>query len=390
MFKNTTPSKLPRRLLIISRNFPPLVGGMERLILNAVRQLDHEFECDVIGPQGCSEYLNEPRRGFGCRIAPLPWFFLCAAWRALRNGLRTRYRLCLAGSGVTAPIAVGIGKLLGIPSLVFIHGLDLIAPYRLYQWLFVPFIRRADGIIANSHNTAVLARARGIEQIDVIFPGTELPATLPDPAPFIERYGLAGKKILLSVGRVIPRKGLAEFVEYSLGEIVRAYPDVVLLVVGDEPKQALQKNSQYILQLQEAVTRNGLQQHVQFTGKVDDETLRMTYCAATAFVFPLRPVPGDVEGFGMVAVEAAAHGLPTVAFAEGGVIDAVAQDLSGKLVASGDYTAFTRAVSDVLDNHSISAQHCREFAARFSWDHYGEHLRAVCRRYVDVKNQAKV
>jgi phosphatidylinositol alpha-1,6-mannosyltransferase len=372
------------RILIVTRNFPPLVGGMERLILNVTRQFDGHFEYDLVGPEGCASALTDPQRGYCCRIKPLPWFLLCSAWHSLRNALLKHYQLCIAGSGLTAPIAVAVGKLFGIPTLVFVHGLDLVVPHFIYQRLFLPFIRCADGIIANSNNTANLARQRGIsaERIEVIFPGVEKPHVAPDPELFISSHGLYERKILLAVGRIVPRKGLREFIEHCMTAIVHDCPQATLVIVGDEPTSALNRSTSYVRDVEATVARRKLQEHVHFLGNVDDTTLAMAYRSARALIFPLREVAGDVEGFGMVAVEAAAHGLPTVAFDVGGVRDAVAHDISGKLVAPGDYAGFTKAVLSLLNDDAISPEECSKHATQFSWEAFGERLRTFCVRHL--------
>jgi len=108
---------------------------------------------------------------------------------------------------------------------------------------------------------------------------------------------------------------------------------------------------------------------VQLLGQVDDKEIPALYAAADVFVFPLLETHGDVEGFGMVAVEAAAHGTPTVAFDCGGVSDAVADAISGVLVDSENYGEFGAAIARVV--HGNMRASSREFAGQFSWDNYG-------------------
>src|SRR3546814_12287140 len=89
-----------------------------------------------------------------------------------------------------------------------------------------------------------------------------------------------------------------------------------------------------------------------FLGTItDDALLSVVYKAASAHIFPVREIPGDPEGFGMVAVEAAAHGVPTIAFATGGIVDAVAEGESGRLIRTGDYGAFAGIVVESLAHH---------------------------------------
>src|SRR5699024_9997553 len=106
-------------------------------------------------------------------------------------------------------------------------------------------------------------------------------------------------------------KGLLEFVMQALPAIVAARPDTLLLVVGDAPSQAIHASAQSRQTIQQAANALGLGAHLRFLGRVDDATLASAYRAADVHVFPVRDDPFDPEGFGMVAVEAASHGLPT-------------------------------------------------------------------------------
>ncbi|HEV2608302.1 MAG TPA: glycosyltransferase, partial [Xanthomonadaceae bacterium] len=123
----------------------------------------------------------------------------------------------------------------------------------------------------------------------------------------------------------------------------------------------------------------GLQDNIRILGICDEADLSAAYQASNALVFPVRSVPGDVEGFGMVAIEAAAHGLATVAFAVGGVSDAVADGQSGWLVAAGDYEQFADRVSEVIDQGPIedTRAECRRFAQGFAWAAFGMRLREL-------------
>jgi phosphatidylinositol alpha-1,6-mannosyltransferase len=105
---------------------------------------------------------------------------------------------------------------------------------------------------------------------------------------------------------------------------------------------------------------------------VDDATLASAYRESDLLIFPVLDLPGDVEGIGMVAVEAAAHGLLTVAFAAGGVPDAVKEGVSGYLVVPGDYVSLTDTIVRCLSEKSSTwSGRCIAHAKNFSWDLYG-------------------
>jgi phosphatidylinositol alpha-1,6-mannosyltransferase len=150
----------------------------------------------------------------------------------------------------------------------------------------------------------------------------------------------------------------------------------MLLIVGDAPSDALHARSQSPNSIRMMATRAGVDDNLRFLGKIPDDELETAYSAADVHVFPVREIPGDPEGFGMVAVEAAAHGLPTVAFATGGVVDAVAEGKSGYLVQSGDYAAFAQRVIDLLERKNTNQieKSSRAFAQEFAWERFGKDL----------------
>ena len=370
-----------KRILIITRNFPPLIGGMERLVFNIYKQLAEQHDCDVIGPPGSRASVQDNHQSYECKLQPVSIFILSAIFKGLRASFSRKYGICIAGSGLTAPVAVIVSKIHGLKSITFVHGLDLIVRNRIYQSIFIPFIRRSDIVVANSRNTARLAEQAGIptERIVILHPGTDMPDELQTVERFRKRYQLEGKSLLLSAGRLIPRKGLAEFIRYALPAVVRKHRDTVLVIVGSEPENALNRTDSVLEDIKSAIEEHDLAEHVLMTGRIDDNSLRAAYGEADCFIFPLREVPGDVEGFGMVAVEAAAQGLPTVAFAEGGVSDAVAEGESGFLVTPGDYEGFGRTLIKYLDDPDTmpSQASCRAFAERFNWNRFGDRLRHI-------------
>jgi phosphatidylinositol alpha-1,6-mannosyltransferase len=240
-------------------------------------------------------------------------------------------------------------------------------------------------VLVNSANTSALAQGRGVrgERIRIVHPGTHLPE-LDDAAAdrFRQKFAMTGATLMLSVGRLTRRKGLAEFVEHALPTILTRRPDALLVVIGEEATDALHSHKGSERERILAAARKAdVERSIRFLGRCDEADLGAAYQAAQVHVFPVLDEPGDVEGFGMVAVEAAAHGLPTVAFAVGGVPDAIDEPASGTLIASGDYGRFADAVVAWLGNESRpeQAQTCRAFAAGKDWNAFGNQLRSALR-----------
>jgi glycosyltransferase involved in cell wall biosynthesis len=489
----------PRRILIVTRNLPPLVGGMERLNWHMAEQLAINADVHVIGPTGSAAVAPA---GVAVREAPLRplWKFLLRARALARHEARTwKPDIVLAGSGLAAPIARSAARTCGASTVVYVHGLDIAVRNALYRAFWLPAIRSMDRVIANSHATADLCRGIGVDpaRIGIVHPGADLPgeslsrrqsgkgglsrirggteplsapsasfrtagdtanssfrtagdtanssfrtsrsgdpesvlpvgdiaqtpipgsitdeagdgpgmttagggppptanssfrtsrrgdpesSALPGTAPnhdaneFRQRHELGNRPLLLSVGRLSARKGLREFVELALPRIVAARPDVMLLIVGDAPTQALHARAQTPSSIQTMADAVGVGRQIKFLGVITDYAeLGLVYRAADVHVFPVREIPGDPEGFGMVAVEAAAHGLPTVAFATGGVVDAVAAGQSGHRVAVGDYAGFADAVLRALAERDAMRAPCLEFARQFAWSAFGTQIAA--------------
>ena len=388
------------RILIVTRNLPPLVGGMERLNWHMTEELAKVAEVRVVGPEGSAELASAGIEVHEAPLQPLWKFLVHARTLARRVARQWHPDVVLAGSGLTAPIARSAARTCAARVAVYVHGLDIAVKNRVYRTLWLPAIRRADRVIANSRATAELCRNAGVDpaRIGIVHPGVDLPVDVESLSPrerrrvapsaqrwsegtdtralkaddFRARHNLASRPLLLSVGRLSARKGLREFVTHALPQIIAKHSDAMLLIVGDAPTQALHAEAQTPASIQAAADDVGVGSNIKFLGVITDYgKLGAIYRTADVHVFPVREVPGDPEGFGMVAVEAAAHGLPTVAFATGGVVDAVAESQSGRLVESGNYPAFANAVGATLAQREFLRYSCIEFARQFAWTKFG-------------------
>lgn len=369
------------RILHITRNLPPLVGGMERLNWHIADELSRYAQVELIGP--CSAAALRPPAVPVTEVAlrPLPRFLLASAWQAVAVARRFQPHAVLAGSGLTAPAAWLAARACGARSHVYLHGLDAAVQHPVYRALWHPAIRRMDGVIANSQPTAELARSLGVaaEKIRIIHPGVTLPAAPQSAAAlqeFRQRHQLGDRRLLLSVGRLTTRKGLREFVQQALPAIVQAAPDTLLAIVGEAPADSLHASVQTRASIQAVADAAGIGQHLRFLGVITNpQELACAYESATLHIFPVRHLPGDPEGFGMVAIEAAAHGLPTVAFATGGIVDAVTEGESGHLVAPGDYPSLAQAALQMLaDGPGAWQTRASAFAAQFAWPTLGNRM----------------
>jgi phosphatidyl-myo-inositol dimannoside synthase len=372
------------KILHVTRNFPPLQGGMERLNQKLFCIMSRRYQMILCGPKGASAYVPPESIVKETELNPLWWFLTRTMCLSVFSALKNKPELIIAGSGLTAPIAYVSAKISGAQSAVYLHGLDVVVHNKFYQWCWLPLIRRCDHVLVNSKNTANLAVDKGVakSKIDFLLPGTDIPIlSSASAASFRLEHGLVNSKILLVVGRLTARKGIAEFVTNCLPEIAKAFPDVALIIIGAEATQALVGgNANGKNEIQRQANRAGVGDNIKFLGHCSDQQLSDAYQVADIHIFPVIELPGDIEGFGMVAIEAAAHGLHTIAFAVGGVSESVADNQSGDLILAGDYRQFTKKVlsrlSEGRKESDLAA--CLAFAEKNSWENFEKNINTLC------------
>lgn len=374
------------RILVVTRNLPPLLGGMERLNWHMLDELAKWADVRVVGPAGAAALAPASVDASDVNGRSVSVFLLRAAWRTFHLAAAWRPDVVLAGSGLTAPLAWLAARRSDSKAMAYVHGLDIVVPHAVYRRLWLPFIRRMDRLVANSAATASLAIRAGVRPdcVGVVHPGVDLPApdgvSVEAASAFRRLHGFGQKPLLLSVGRLTRRKGLVEFVRQVLPAIVAVEPEAQLVVAGDAATDALYGSGSTTTEILDSATAVGLAGHVHILGRVTENELQAAYAASNVHVFPVLEIQGNPEGFGMVAVEAAAHGLPTAAYASGGIVEAVDEGASGALVPPGDAGALADAVLRLL-HAPPEPDTIRLHALQFRWDTFGEKLRrevAIC------------
>jgi len=266
-------------------------------------------------------------------------------------------------------VALFFKWVLKIPFVLSTHAMDIIMlkNYRRKTWLARRIIKHARKIITVSEFTfqALLRLGADKQKLSIITPATNIYS---EPAPdkqteIRKRYGLEGKKILLTIGRLVKRKGHLEVLK-SLPEILEKYPNLAYLVGSDGPEKQ---------SLKEYVEKFNLGNYVFFTGEIRKEELPSFYRIADIFIMPtLELDDGDVEGFGIVYLEANAFAKPVIASKSGGTANAVIDNKTGLLVNPLNPGEIALAVRKLLDDQNLSAKLGKQGQERvfhnFTWE----------------------
>lgn len=324
------------RVLFLTRKFPPQKGGMQKTAYELFHSLSGLAEVKLVKWGGSNKWLP----------LILPYFLLSSIY------LMTvaKANIIYLQDGLLAPLGYVL-KGFRKPVVITIHGLDITYENRLYRFLVPRCIRRLDRLICVSQSTKQECVKRRIPEAKV----TVIPDSVSDQfytaltgadrdelrKEVSRRFGfnLSGGKVILSVGRLMERKGFHWFVEEVMPKIIEHNQDCVYLIGGD---------GVYREKIKEAIERMGLQNKVFLLGLLGDEELRHLYNSADVYVMPNIPVEGDMEGFGLVALEAASCGLPVVASELEGIRDAVRNGENGLLVQPCKAQAFADTILGLL------------------------------------------
>jgi len=370
----------PTKALLVSELFPPAVGGSAVLfdgIYSRLRGADVFVLTD--GPatgrpapperRGTVTVMKRPlaTRRWGVMDPKGLWQHVRLAAQLRRLTARRQSVVHCARAlpeGVAAMLAQSFG---GPPYVCWAHGEDIASALtsRELTWLARRVYLGATAVLANSRNTAAMLAALGVppSKILVVYPAVDADRFHPgvDGSHVRQRYAGCDDVMLLSVGRLQRRKGHDVAIR-AIASLREELPNVRYVIAGDGEERA---------RLERLAIDEGVQDRVFFAGTIADDDLPAYYAACDVFLLPNRVDDGDIEGFGIVFLEAAASGKPAIGGDSGGVPEAVERDVTGLLVDGASVDAVTAAV-----RHLATSRPCRERLGRagraraqrsFSW-----------------------
>jgi phosphatidyl-myo-inositol dimannoside synthase len=336
------------RTLLITNDFPPRPGGIQQFVHNlAVRRPAGSLVVYASTWKGAEKFDAEQpfeviREDTGV-LLPTPAVARRAAEIARSSGCDTVW------FGAAAPLGLlvaGLRRTAGIRRAVALtHGHET-------GWAALPGARQALRRIARDTDVITylgeyqrirLDRAlHGLTRLERLAPGVDVDAFHPDVdgSAVRARYGLAGRPVVVCVSRLVPRKGQDMLIR-ALPTIRRRVPGAALLLGSGGP---------YRSTLERLAREHGVGSDVVFTGSVPWAELPSLYAAGDVYAMPCRTRAAglDVEGLGIVYLEASATGLPVVAGDSGGAPDAVLPGETGYVVGGRDVPAIAARITDLL------------------------------------------
>jgi len=340
------------RILCITRSYPPIVGGLEQASYYLTTHLLKLVSGQIIANR--KGHIN------------IPFFLPYALVKALQIIRRERIDLAHLGDALLAPLGAALKTITGVKVVCTTHGLDVIHDKFGYQHIIPPWLPKLDHIICVSRATrqACLERRINPQRCTVIPNGIN-----PDKFQAIPKADsrrqleqilgikLAGEKVLLSVGHLVKRKGFSWFIESVLPKL----DDHTFYI-------AIGNHKDNLTLLRDRVNELSLNSRVCLPGLVDDTVLNLAYHAADLMVMPNIPVTGDIEGFGIVGLEASCCGLPVLASDLEGVRDAVQPGENGFLVPPLDAEAYINLIERFEPDAGFSAKVKQFTLTNFTWD----------------------
>jgi phosphatidyl-myo-inositol dimannoside synthase len=381
----------PDRFLVLTELFLPTKGGTAVWFDEVYRRVGgkgtHIITADV--PGASAHDSGHPNTVHRVRLRRHWWLrpeslgmYLKLLSISVTTALSHRFDAIHAGRVLPEGlVALVVARLIRRPLVIYCHGEEVTTwrqPAKKRAMIFT--YRRADLLIANSEFTRDALIKLGIEssRVTLLCPGVDVDRFRPG-LPHEDLRGRIGitaqHKLIVSVGRLSRRKGFDQVIR-CLPELVSCGIDVHYAVIG------IGEDREYLHTLARDL---GVVDRVSFLGHVAPEDLPRWYNAADVVTMPNREINGDTEGFGMVFIEAAACGKPTVAGKAGGTAAAVIDGVTGLRIDGASLGALTNGLARLLRDQTLARalgeNGYNRAVEHFSWQRVAEATCALHGRF---------
>ena len=370
------------KTLFVTNDFGPRAGGIETFVHGLIERFPKDSVIVYTSQQGdTGEYDQRWQQNFGVQVIRDRSKMLLPTPRVIREVRKVVAKEAPSSLvfGAAAPLAM-MGKFLKVPrKIALTHGHEV-------WWAKVPPFNLAMRLIGDSVDHLTFLGEYTRSQIAIplskkarsamvqIAPGIDTQVFKPvDASKLRAELGLTEKEVIVSVGRLVPRKGQDQLIK-ALPQVLKVRPNAHLLFVG---------TGSYKKSLEKLIAARALENHVTFTGRVQYEDLTKYICVGDIFAMPSRSrLAGlEVEGLGIVYLEASACALPVLGGDSGGAPDAVLPGVTGVVVNGKDVDAIAKGLIQLLESdRSAMGQAGRDWAvAQWDWSHWANKFVALVR-----------
>lgn len=373
------------KILCVTNDFGPRAGGIETFIIGLIERMPKDSVIVYTSAQDKSEpYDQQWLDNYGVEVIrdkarillPTPGVAYCIRALIKDRGIKTAFFGAAAPLGLLAPVLrrAGIKRIIALThghevwwSKVwpFTWAMKSIARNVDHLTYLGEFTRRAISRTINSSAQSAMVK---------IAPGIDTEHFAPsDSSELKSQLGLKDKKVIVSVGRLVHRKGQDVLIE-AMPQILSKIPEAHLLLIGEGPyRQYLEKRAKDL----------EIDSHITFIGRVMYSDLPKYICLGEVFVMPSRSrLAGlEVEGLGIVYLEASACGLPVIAGDSGGAPDAVIDGVTGVVVDGKDQHVIATSIVNLLEDQEKAREmgrNGREWVInQWRWEIWSEKFRAL-------------
>lgn len=365
-------------LLLVSVDFPPHTDGVSTISKELTERIAATGKKIIaIGPKDAGDRDYDKKQSFKTYRVPgydwahwriLPILF-CMPYVVFRHNVRKIFAMNIAYGGL---IAWTLSFFRPLEYVIFAYGYEFekVRNHAFSSWLYRKIYARANEIVTCSEKVKERLVEFGVNErkIKVLYPAVDLGRYFPRDVSqqYLQEKGLKGRRIILTVGRLVIRKGHDKIIE-SLPQVAAKIPDILYCIVGIGDQEEKLRNQ---------VRKLGLENYVRFLGRVSSEELPILYNACEVFVMPSREIEqgGHIEGFGIVFLEANACGKPVIGGRSGGVTEAIRDAHTGYLVNPLSVEEIAGKILQIL-SHPDQAKAMGEnglqwVRSSFNWDDY--------------------
>ncbi|MBU3004316.1 glycosyltransferase family 4 protein [Paraglaciecola arctica] len=354
-----------KKVLVLTENFPPISGGSGRWFWELYSRLPKdEYLILADDVQGAAEFddthqLNITRMPLKSAEWGLKSFkgikFYWRLIKRIRKIIKQQHITHIhCGRVIHEGVTAWLLKLLtGTPYLCYVHGEDVetAATSGEHNLMVKQVCKHAERLICNSQNSANIVKRLKYakdDKIDVLHPGVDATLFVPitEDKDFKQQMGWQGRKVIITVGRLQERKGQDMMIR-ATALLKQQFPEVLYAIIGRGDR---------LESLKALAAELGINDHVQFLTEVTDPQMIQCYQQCDVFILPNRTIGNDIEGFGMVLVEAQACGKPVIAGDSGGTRETMVINESGFVIDCTDVELISSTVTRLLVDPEHSAQ----------------------------------